>query len=80
MATEFRSTEDVVKGIERSTYEIQTESRLVYSGLKREQNIAEILEESAEVGHGDLLVPADIDPAQQRDVPAHDGDYGSRRR
>src|SRR5215210_3752616 len=44
VATEFRSIEDVVRGIGESTYEIQTESRLVYSGLKREQNIAEILE------------------------------------
>ena len=35
MATEFRSIEDAVRGIEKSTYEIQTESRLVYSGLKR---------------------------------------------
>src|SRR5215208_2836752 len=47
VATEFRSIEDVVRGIEESTYEIQTESRLVYSGLKREQNIAEVLQEYA---------------------------------
>ena len=47
MATEFRSIEDAVRGIEKSTYEIQTESRLVYSGLKREQNIAEVLEKYA---------------------------------
>ena len=47
MATEFRSIEDAVRGIEKSTYEIQTESRLVYSGLKREQNIAAILEKYA---------------------------------
>ena len=47
MATEFRTIEDAVRGIEKSTYEIQTESRLVYSGLKREQNIAEVLEKYA---------------------------------
>src|SRR5215207_8155700 len=47
VATEFRSIEDVVRGIEESTYEIQTESRLVYSGLKREQNIAEVLQKYA---------------------------------
>ena len=47
MATEFRSIEDAVRGIKESTYEIQTESRLAYSGLKREQNIAEILEKYA---------------------------------
>ena len=47
MATEFRSIEDVIKGIEESAYEIQTESRLVYSGLKQEQNIAEVLEKYA---------------------------------
>src|SRR5919107_2857334 len=47
VATEFRSIEDAVRGIKESTYEIQTESRLAYSGLKREQNIAEILEKYA---------------------------------
>src|SRR5919107_2007035 len=47
VATEFRSIEDTVRGIRESTYEIQTESRLVYSGLKREQNIAEVLERYA---------------------------------
>src|ERR687889_639874 len=47
VATEFRSVEDAVRGIKESTYEIQTESRLAYSGLKREQNIAEILEKYA---------------------------------
>ena len=47
MATEFRSIEDAVRGIEKSTYEIQTESRLVYSGLKQEQNIAAVLEKYA---------------------------------
>src|SRR5215217_6478847 len=47
VATEFRSIEDAVRGIEESTYEIQTESRLVYSGLKREQNIAEVLKKYA---------------------------------
>src|SRR5829696_1877757 len=47
VATEFRSIEDTVRGIRESTYEIQTESRLVYSGLKREQNITEVLERYA---------------------------------
>jgi hypothetical protein len=47
VATEFRSLEDVIKGIEESAYEIQTESRLVYSGLKQEQHIAEVLEKYA---------------------------------
>ena len=47
MATEFRSIDDAVRGIRESTYEIQTESRLVYSGLKREQNITEVLERYA---------------------------------
>jgi hypothetical protein len=47
VATEYRSIEDAVRGIKESTYEIQTESRLAYSGLKREQNIAEILEKYA---------------------------------
>ena len=43
MATESRSIDNVIKGIKESTYEIQTESRLAYSGLKREQNIAGVL-------------------------------------
>ena len=47
MATEYRSMEDAVRGIRESTYEIQTESRLVYSGLKREQNITEVLKKYA---------------------------------
>jgi hypothetical protein len=47
VATEFRSIEDAVRGIRESTYEIQSESRLAYSGLKREQNIAEVLERYA---------------------------------
>src|SRR5215218_10193901 len=47
VTTEFRSIEDTVRGIRKSTYEIQTESRLVYSGLKREQNITEVLERYA---------------------------------
>src|SRR5215203_1165403 len=47
VATKYRSIEDAVRGIKESTYEIQTESRLAYSGLKREQNIAEILEKYA---------------------------------
>src|SRR3712207_6113726 len=44
VATESRSIEDAVRGIKESTYEIQTESRLAYSGLKREQNLAGVLE------------------------------------
>src|SRR5215211_9213066 len=47
VTTEFRSIEDTVRGIRKSTYEIQAESRLVYSGLKREQNITEVLERYA---------------------------------
>jgi hypothetical protein len=47
VATEFRFIEDAVRGIKESSYEIQTESRLAYSGLKREQNIAAILERYA---------------------------------
>src|SRR5215213_11447147 len=47
VTTEFRSIEGTVSGIRESTYEIQTESRLVYSGLKREQNITEVLERYA---------------------------------
>ena len=47
MATEYRSIEDAVRGIKESSYEIQTESRLAYSGLKREQNITEILKKYA---------------------------------
>src|SRR5919107_2918209 len=47
VATEFRSLEDAVRGIKESTYEIQTESRLAYSGLKREQNITAVLEKYA---------------------------------
>src|SRR3712207_1445057 len=47
VATESRSIEDVIRGIKESTYEIQTESRLAYSGLKREQNIAGVLKEYA---------------------------------
>ena len=35
MATEAHSIEDVIKGIKESTYEVQTESRLAYSGLKK---------------------------------------------
>ena len=44
VATESRSIEDVIKGIKEGTYEIQTESRLAYSGLKQQQNIAGVLE------------------------------------
>ncbi|MDQ4127823.1 MAG: hypothetical protein M3151_07750 [Actinomycetota bacterium] len=47
MATESRYIEDTVRGIRESTYEIQTESRLAYSGLKREQDIASVLERFA---------------------------------
>src|SRR5215211_4506274 len=47
VAVEFRSVEDAVRGIKESTYEIQTESRLAYSGLKREQNITKVLEKYA---------------------------------
>jgi hypothetical protein len=47
VATEFHSIEGVVKGIKESTYEIQTESRLAHSGLKREQNITAVLERYA---------------------------------
>src|ERR687894_2567128 len=47
VATESRPIEDAVRGIKESTYEIQTESRLAYSGLKREQNIAGVLEKYA---------------------------------
>jgi hypothetical protein len=45
--TESRSIESVIRGIKESTYEIQTESRLAYSGLKREQNIAGVLRKYA---------------------------------
>ncbi|MDQ3602734.1 MAG: hypothetical protein M3385_02610, partial [Actinomycetota bacterium] len=47
MAAEFHSIEDAVRGIKESNYEIQTESRLAYSGIKREQNITEVLEKYA---------------------------------
>jgi hypothetical protein len=47
VATESHSIEDAVSGIRESNYEIQTESRLAYSGIKREQNITEILEKYA---------------------------------
>src|SRR5919112_1740335 len=47
VATEFRSVEDAVRGIKESTYEIQTESRLAYSGIKWEQNITAVLEKYA---------------------------------
>ena len=47
MTTESRSIEDAIEGIKESTYEIQTESRLAYSGLKQEQNIAGVLERYA---------------------------------
>ncbi len=47
VATKSRPIEDAVRGIKESTYEIQTESRLAYSGLKREQNITKVLEKYA---------------------------------
>ena len=47
MAAESRHTEDTIRGIRESTYEIQTESRLAYSGLKREQDVAGVLEKYA---------------------------------
>jgi hypothetical protein len=47
VATAFRSIEDIIKGIRESTYKVQTESRLAYSGLKREQNIASVLKKYA---------------------------------
>nr|MDP9486485.1 hypothetical protein [Actinomycetota bacterium] len=47
MATESRHIEAIISGIRESTYEIQTESRLAYSGLKREQDIAGVLERYA---------------------------------
>ena len=47
MAAESHSIEDAVRGIRESNYEIQTESRLAYSGIKREQNITEVLEKYA---------------------------------
>jgi len=47
VAVEFRSVEDAVRGIKESTYEIQTESRLAYSGIKREQNITAVLKKYA---------------------------------
>jgi hypothetical protein len=43
MAAESRYIEDTIRGIRKSTYEIQTESRLAYSGLKREQDVAGVL-------------------------------------
>jgi hypothetical protein len=47
VATESSSIEDTVRGIKESTYEIQTESRLAYGGIKREQNITAVLERYA---------------------------------
>jgi hypothetical protein len=47
MTTEARYTEYTIRGIRDSTYEIQTESRLAYSGLKRVQNVASVLEKYA---------------------------------
>ena len=47
VATESRSIEHIIEGIRESTYEVQTESRLAYSGLKRDQNIAGVLERYA---------------------------------
>lgn len=47
MATQTLSTEDILEGIEQSTYEIDTESRLARVGLKDDQDIASILERYA---------------------------------
>jgi hypothetical protein len=47
MAIERHPIEDIIKGIKESTYEIQTESRLAYSGLKEEQDITRVLEKYA---------------------------------
>jgi hypothetical protein len=47
VAAKFRSVENAIRGIKESTYEIQTESRLAYSGIKREQNITAVLEKYA---------------------------------
>src|SRR5918994_6122783 len=55
VATEFRSIEDAVRGIKESTYEIQTESRLAYSGIKQEQNITAVLEKYAWLYNLDTL-------------------------
>src|SRR5688500_4079611 len=47
VATESCPIEDAVGGVKARTYEIQTESRLAYRGLKREQNITTVLEKYA---------------------------------
>lgn len=47
MTTEAHWIKDVITGIKESTYEVQTESRLAYSGLKKEQNIAGVLKKYA---------------------------------
>src|SRR5918997_2286936 len=47
VVTESSFIEDTVRGIKESTYEIQTESRLAYGGIKGEQNITAVLERYA---------------------------------
>ena len=47
MTTEAYSIEDVIRGVKESTYEVQTESRLAYSGLKEKQNIAGVFKKYA---------------------------------
>ena len=71
MATDSRHIEDIVTGIRESTYEIQTESRLAYSGLKREQDTAGILERYAwlysveNVRRAEEAYRAEVGPAKQ---------------
>ena len=47
MGTGARPIEEIVEGIRSSTYELETERRLVGVGLKNDQNIAGILEKYA---------------------------------
>ena len=71
MATDSRHIEDIVRGIRESTYEIQTESRLAYSGLKREQDTAGVLERYAwlysveNVRRAEEAYRAEVGPAKQ---------------
>lgn len=44
MTTETSSIEDIIRGIQDSTYELETESRLARVGLKEEQDLAGVLE------------------------------------
>jgi hypothetical protein len=48
------------KDIKKSTYEVQTESKLAYSGLKKEQNIAGVLKKYAW-----LYAPQSVRKAQE---------------